>query len=72
MTYATALKHAGIAVNTVGKFGDEFWGETKNGRHFYLRRTCHNTNQYWVIDIDGKTIATRCCFRTALKKIKAN
>ena len=71
MTYGTALKHAGIKVTKELPF-DEFFGETKNGNMFYLRRTCHNSNEYWVLDINGKTVGTRCTFRTAMKKIKAN
>jgi hypothetical protein len=74
MTYETALKHSGIKVT--GKLyenlDDDFFGETRNGNKFYLRRNCHNNNEYWVLDINGKTVTTRCCFRTALKKIKAN
>lgn len=74
MTYETALKHAGIKVTDKlhSNLDDDFFGETKSGNKFYLRRTCHNSNEYWVLDINGKTVGTRCCFRTALKKIKAN
>lgn len=71
MTYETALKRSGIKVTDKMGF-DQYFGETPKGNRFYLRQTCHNSNNYWVIDINGKTITTRCCFRTAIKKIKAN
>ena len=71
MTYETALKRTGINVTKVIGI-DQYIGRTPQGQHFYLRQTCHNSNNYWVIDIGGNTVGTRCCFRTAVKKIKAN
>lgn len=59
--YATGITEVGI---------DEFVGYTAHGKHFYLRTTCHNSSDYWSIDIDGHNEGMRCLFRTVLAKIK--
>ena len=37
MTYATALKHAGIEVTKTDEYETyDFWGKTKSGKKFYM------------------------------------
>lgn len=73
MTYATALKHAGIEVTKTDKYETyDFWGKTKSGKDFYMYKAGGAYGEKFTLNIDGKIMATACLFRTAIRLIKTN
>lgn len=73
MTYATALKHAGIEVTGTDEYETyEFWGKTKSGKGFYMHKAGGAYGEKFTLFIDDKTMATACIFRTAIRLIKIN
>jgi hypothetical protein len=73
MTYLTALKHAGVNVEKCDQYETyDFWGTTKSGKRFYMYKAGGAYGEKFVVNIDGKIMATACLFRTAVKLIKTN
>lgn len=73
MTYATALRHAGINLEKTDEYETyDFWGTTKSGKRFYMYKACGAYGQKFTVNIDGKIMATACLFRTAVRLIKTN
>ena len=73
MTFATALKHAGIEVTKEGTvYCDDISGKTKSGKDFWMYRAGGAYGMKFTRWVDGKVKATACIFRTAIRLIKTN
>jgi hypothetical protein len=73
MTYATALRHAGINLEKTDEYETyDFWGTTKSGKRFYMHKAGGAYGIKFTLNIDGKIVATACIFRTAIRLIKTN
>lgn len=73
MTYAEAMKRAGVEVTSTGKiYCDDISGKTKSGKPFWMYRAGGAYGMKFTLWIDGKVAATACLYRTALRLIKTN
>lgn len=73
MTYAEALRHAGIEVTEEGEtLLHGIHGKTKSGKKFSMYRACGAYGMKFTLWIDGEVKATACIFRTAIRLIKTN
>lgn len=73
MTYATALRHAGIEVTGEGVvYRDDIKGKTRSGKTFWMYGAGGAYGTKFTIRIDGEVKATACVFRTAIRIIKSN
>lgn len=70
MTILKSLKASGIEAEEVNNLS---WsGKSKSGKKWYMAKACGANGNKFTLIIDGKTMATACIFRTAVKIIKTS